>query len=98
MKPAIRFEWNDPERNKIHIIGYNDHTALSQALKSPTGSVVYVIDTDDHYYTGPMPKGSSVQANRAKRYYDHIAGLRQGSCPFEQDSKGKWVKKAENGE
>jgi len=45
------------------------------------------------YYTGPMPKGSSVQANRAKRYYDYEAGLRQGSCPFEQNDNGEWVRK-----
>jgi hypothetical protein len=86
----IYFEWNSSGHNSVIKIGYNDHRALRQALNS-SGSVVYVIDGET-LYKGPMPKGSSVQANRAKRYYDHIAGLRQGTCPFAQDSKGLWVK------
>lgn len=88
----VYFEWNSPEHNSSIHIGYNDHRALRQALNS-FGSVVYVIDESERLYKGPMPKGSAVQANRAKRYYDYRAGLRKGQCPFEQNSEGKWVKK-----
>jgi hypothetical protein len=88
---TVYFEWNSPEHNAVIPIDYNDHAALRQALNNPQGSVVYVIEGET-LFKGEMPKGSSVQANRAKRYYDYQAELRQGKCPFEQNSEGKWVK------
>lgn len=87
----VYFEWNNPSLGKILVIDYNNHAGLRQALNSPIGSVNYVIDGET-LFKGPMPKNSTVQANRAKRYYDHMAGMRK-DCPFEQNAEGVWVKK-----
>lgn len=87
----MHFEWLPEDGDTVYVIGRNSHLTLGR-VRDRGRWVAYVYDGPERHYCAVMPKGSTVQWNRAKRYHDHFVGLREGKCPFAQNENGMWVR------